>query len=183
MQKHTTSPIGNTTNPDSPGSKIIGGTNNIANDTMNKLFTKLYDVRFGSLWWAREDFVDERTRHWTSRADRKGHPVLVLRTKKIRSLDDRIPLAVGTSQSQPDGFSFVVTDDRKRTYFSFDHVAWATPRDFLFRDRAVQRDRGEGFPWETSLLWRNDARPSIGKAEAFRLRDSLAFAFWSLYAA
>lgn len=161
----------------------LSGRYSCGTDAAGRLFEQCYGLRFGDLWWAREDFVDERTRHWTSRADRKGHPVLVLRTKKIRSLDDRIPLAVGTSQPQPDGFSFVVTADGKRTYFSFDHVAWATPRDFLFRDRAVQRDRGEGFPWETSLLWRNDARPSIGKAEAFRLRDSLAFAFWSLYAA
>lgn len=147
------------------------------------LFSDLYDVRFGDIWWAREDFIDERTSCWTSRADRKGHPVLVLRTKKIRSLDDRIPLAVGTSKPQPNGFSFVVTADGKRTYFSFDHIAWATPRDFLFRDREVQRNHGEGYPWETNLLWRNADRASLGLAESFALRDSLAFAFWNLYAA
>ena len=177
MITRTTSSVVDTTRLLSPNPNGVG------NNAVKALFANLYDVRFGGLWWAREDFVAERTPHWTRRMDRKGHPALVMVTKTVRSLDDRIPLAIGTSNPRRADFSFVVTADGKRTYFSFNHVAWATPMDFLFRDREAQRSRGEGYPWETNLLWRNADRPSLGLAESFALRDSLAFTFWNLYAA
>lgn len=177
MTSRTTSSDVNMANLLSPNPTDVG------TNTMNALFAKLYDVRFGGLWWAREDFVAERTPRWTRRTDRKGHPALVMATRMVRSLDDRIPLAIGTSNPRRANFSFVLTEDGKTTYFSFACVAWATPRDFLFRNRAAQHTNGQGYPWETSLLWRNQTRPSLTKEEADALRDSLAFAFWNLYAA
>ena len=156
------------------------------NDTTRlALFNRFYDLRFGDLYWAREDLLKRATGgRWAVRADRRAHPVLVLWTSAVRSLDDRIPLAIGTSRpGSATDFTLPVTPDGRATYFSLDRVAWATPRDFLNRDITAERALGEGHPWETATLWRNHGAPSLPPIPAKWLRSSVAFALWQKFSA
>lgn len=146
------------------------------------LFRDHYAPHFGDIWWVREDLLGARATNWTSRKDRKGHPAIVLATKPLDSLTDPIPLMIGSSHPDRDSFAFRI-EPRRDTYFSLEHIVRVSPQDFLFRDAAVQRARGEGYPWETNRLWRNDCRPTLSRDEATRLRESLEFQFWKHFAA
>ena len=136
------------------------------------LFNDLFGVRFGSLWWAREDLLAERAPGWVARSDRTGHPVIVLATHPAHSLDDRIPLLVGTSQTHANDFRFDVTGDGHATFFSLSLVAWATPRDFLWIDRSAVHGIPEGHSWDIAKLWPNQCRGTLSGAESIDLREA-----------
>jgi hypothetical protein len=66
-------------------------------DRVFDLAKKLMPYSFGSLWWARDDLIQQVQDRFVHRADRIGHPLLSIKRGELRSRHDAIPMLVGTS--------------------------------------------------------------------------------------
>lgn len=51
----------------------------------------------GALWWAQDDLIKDRHPAFNQADDRKGHPLLSVSQRELRSRFDAVPMLVGTS--------------------------------------------------------------------------------------
>jgi len=58
---------------------------------------RLMPYQFGSLWWGRDDLIEQKQKHFYRREDRIGHPLVSVSRDEIRSRNDAVPMLVGTS--------------------------------------------------------------------------------------
>lgn len=68
-----------------------------ASDRQFKLMKMCAPIRFGSLWWGRDDLIHEKQPEFVQRADRIGHPLLSVKRDELKDRADMIPMLVGTS--------------------------------------------------------------------------------------
>ena len=134
----------------------------------------------------REGLLGARCPAWNIRKDRIAHPVVSLAARAPESLDEPIPVLVGTSSGSRGSFPVEgLTADGRVTRFVPCALAWVTPRDLLWRAPGG-KDRMEAWPWEVRLAWPNERTPRLsatlrdelrsflGRSRSFR--DALAWA-------
>lgn len=139
-----------------------------------RLFRDYGPWRFGTILWVQEGLLGARCPEWTVRKDRIAHPVVSLAARAPESLDEPIPVLVGTSSVSRDAFPVEgVTTDGRVTRFVPGALAWVTPRDLLWRAPGG-KDRMEAWPWEVRRAWPNERLPRLSATLREELRSFLA---------
>ena len=66
-------------------------------DPQFKIVKLFVPIRFGSLWWGRDDLIHEKQPVFCKNPDRHAHPLLSIKRDELKDRTDFIPMLVGTS--------------------------------------------------------------------------------------